>query len=132
MIYYQTGYKYQLRENARFTLPAAFAAYRISAGWYDLYDGVLNITKGYAWDGASGPTADTKSTMQGALVHDVLYQMMREGLIGREMKDAADQLLHDMCVADGMNKLRAWLWHRAVKRFGLSSTIRNKDILCAP
>ena len=40
-------------------------------------DGLLTINKGYAWDGPSGPTIDTKSFMRGSLVHDALYQLMR-------------------------------------------------------
>ena len=41
-------------------------------------DGLLTIRKGYAWDGPSGPTIDTKDFMRGSLVHDALYQLLRE------------------------------------------------------
>jgi hypothetical protein len=36
-------------------------------------------SKGYAWNGPSGPTLDTRNFMRGSLVHDALYQLMREG-----------------------------------------------------
>ena len=39
--------------------------------------GKLTIKRGYAWDGPSGPTIDTKTFMRGSLVHDALYQLMR-------------------------------------------------------
>ena len=35
--------------------------------------GLLIIKNGYAWDGPSGPTFDTKNFMRGSLVHDALY-----------------------------------------------------------
>jgi hypothetical protein len=56
-------------------------------------DGVLTIKAGYRWDGASGPTFDTPSTMFASLVHDALYQLMREEAIGQEWRLRADDLL---------------------------------------
>ena len=40
--------------------------------------GCLQIAAGYAWDGASGPTIDTRNSMIASLVHDALYQLIRE------------------------------------------------------
>ncbi len=42
-------------------------------------NGMMTVHKGYAWDGPSGPTIDTKSFMRGSLVHDAFYQLMRMG-----------------------------------------------------
>jgi hypothetical protein len=131
-IQYTEGYKYRLHADAVLPVSMAFADVGFSAEWGKLESCVVTLYKGYSWDGASGPTFDDKSNMRASLVHDGLYQAMREGLIPRELKAAADQELYDYCVNDGMPKWRAWLWHRAVKKFGLSATIRNKDILCAP
>ena len=39
--------------------------------------GLLKINKGYSWDGATG-IPDTEANMFAALVHDALYQLMRE------------------------------------------------------
>ena len=36
------------------------------------------VKPGYAWDGASGPTIDTKNTVAASMIHDILYQFMRE------------------------------------------------------
>ncbi len=35
--------------------------------------GLLTITKGYAWDGSSGPTTDTKNFMRGSLLFTMPY-----------------------------------------------------------
>jgi hypothetical protein len=131
-MHYTSGYKYQLYLETEFLLPAQFASHSFSARFMKLQNGVLTVFAGYAWDGASGPTIDTKNSMRGGLLHDALYQAMREGYLPRTLKADADQLLYDTCVEDGMMKARAWLWKRAVLRFGLSATIHNKDILVAP
>jgi hypothetical protein len=56
--------------------------------------GHLKIKKGYRWDGASGPTIDTISTMRASCIHDVLYQAMRLELLDRyEFKRLADKEL---------------------------------------
>ncbi|MDF5607407.1 hypothetical protein P3745_24975, partial [Vibrio parahaemolyticus] len=42
--------------------------------------GLLTIKKGYSWDGVSGPATDTRNLILASLVHDELYQLMREEL----------------------------------------------------
>ena len=84
-------------------------------------DGWLTIKKGYAWDGPSGPTIDTKNFMRGSLVHDALYQLMREEKIDVRHRGYADKLLKELCLEDGMSKLRAWYVYRAVVSQGESS-----------
>ena len=56
-------------------------------------EGLLTIQRGYAWDGASGPTLDTPSTMLASLVHDALYQLLREGKLQQRWRLSADRLL---------------------------------------
>jgi hypothetical protein len=81
--------------------------------------GELTIRGRYAWDGPSGLTIDTANFMRGSLVHDALYQLMREGALDyRVHRDAADQLLHDLCRTDGMSAIRAWYVLKAVRWFG--------------
>jgi hypothetical protein len=89
--------------------------------YLDLSDGTLIIKKGYTWDGASG-AVDTKNIMTGALIHDALYQLIREGVIGIKDKDKCDKILQTICESEGMSKFRAWLVYKAVKRFGTSAT----------
>jgi hypothetical protein len=79
------------------------------------------IKTGYAWNGASGPTVDTRNTMTGSLVHDLLYQLIRLGLIDSKYKEYADRMLKEICIDDGMNSIRAACWLWAVKTFGGAS-----------
>jgi hypothetical protein len=80
--------------------------------------GELVIGRGYTWDGPSGPTIDTPSFMRGALVHDALYQLMRERRIGQGWRAYADKLLRDLCIEDGMGAVRAEYVYAAVRTFG--------------
>ena len=113
---YKTGYKYQLVED--FEDKVSITPFedveddfiRLTA------DGKILIKKGYAWDGPSGPTVDTKNFMRGSLVHDALYQLMRkERIDGEVWREKADDELKRMCLEDGMSKVRAWYVHRAVR-----------------
>lgn len=81
-------------------------------------DGILNISKGYSWDGPSGPTIDTKTFMRGSLVHDALYQLMRDGYLDNEYRDYSDRLLKNICIEDGMSRIRAWYIYFGLKWFG--------------
>ncbi|HTE65830.1 MAG TPA: DUF1353 domain-containing protein, partial [Candidatus Binatia bacterium] len=97
-------------------------------------DGELTIRAGYAWDGPSGPAIDTANFMRGSLVHDALYQLIRERYLSIVVRDAADSLLRDICREDGMSRLRAWWVYRAVSRHGEPSAdpARNKPVREAP
>ncbi len=93
-------------------------------------DGLLTVKKGYAWDGPSGPTIDTPDFMRGSLVHDVLYQLMREKVIPQDQREYADKLLREICLEDGMSRIRAWWVYQAVRLGGASSAA--PDLLVAP
>ena len=68
--------------------------------------GRLSVYRGYAWDGPSGPTIDTKSFMRASVVHDVFYQLLREGKLPPEMRKLADRELVRYAKLDGMNPVR--------------------------
>lgn len=99
-------------------------------------EGELTIRKGYAWDGPSGPTIDTKSFMRGSLVHDALYQLIRTNHIPIGYREYADSLLKVICLEDGMGKFRAWYMHQAVRMFGEKMSIvpmeYNREVYIAP
>lgn len=118
-ITYRAGYKYQLV--ATFTHSVCGMEHGEADGFFHSLSrsGLLTISPGYAWDGPSGPAFDTLSFMRGSLVHDALYQMMREGQIPfTEMNRlAADRLLRELCREDGMGRLRAWWVFWAVRWF---------------
>ena len=134
LIAYRAGYKYQLAED-----------YTVSVGIHppeDIdtefikldKDGSLLIKRGYAWDGPSGPTIDTRNFMRGSLVHDALYQLIRWGYLPPEAREQADKELHQICLEDGMTKIRAWWVYRAVRRCAGSaaSADNRKKVIIAP
>lgn len=134
-IYYKKGYKYQLAEDYRVRIDIVPGTDIVSgSGYIELtIDGRLNIKKGYAWDGPSGPTVDTKNFMRGALVHDALYQLMREGKLNRGYKDKADVELHRACREDGMSRIRAWYVLKSMRFTGFAISAKNrKKIIKAP
>lgn len=81
-------------------------------------NGLLSLRRGYAWDGPSGLTLDTRNFMRASAVHDALYQLMREGLLDSSQRRYADRLLRAMCRQDGMSRFRAWYVYRGVRAFG--------------
>ena len=89
--------------------------------------GLLTISKGYAWDGPSGPTIDTKTFMRGSLVHDALYQLMRMKLLPLSNKDYADRTLQQICKDDGMCRFRAWYVYWGVRFFARSSATKPQE-----
>lgn len=74
--------------------------------------------KGYAWDGASGPTIDTASSMHCSLDHDILWQMIEEGLLSNEWYPVSNDHLEDQGERDGMWTIRAKAWNFSVSYIG--------------
>ena len=119
-------YKYQLTDMYIHALPPAFDGVEAKNGYIQISHNILTIRIGYAWDGPSGPTFDTKDSMRGSLVHDALYQLIQFGYISKDYRGPADRLLYDICVQDGMWKPRAGLWHWAVRTFGAWANRKRK------
>ncbi len=114
------GYKYQLMESysheTYWSLPSGI---QTGGRWVVLSKtGRLTLKRGYAWDGPSGPTIDTKDFMRGSLVHDGCYQLIRERLLATKQRKPADVLLWMICLEDGMSKPRADYVYHAVRVFG--------------
>ena len=118
-IAYKGGYKYQLKQTYTIKIPVIPPA-AIHTEYISLeVNGELTLKEGYAWDGPSGPTIDTRSFMRGSLVHDALYQLMRESrLPNEEYREAADKALRAICREDGMWSVRAWWVYHGVRLFG--------------
>lgn len=108
-IAYRKGYKYQIVSDYEVTIPI-LPARDIDTDYIQLSTkGLLKLKKGYAWDGPSGPTFDTLNFMRGSLVHDALYQLMRERYLEKDLfREPADKLLQNLCREDGMSSIRAW------------------------
>jgi len=94
--------------------------------------GLMFIEPGYAWDGASGPTIDTKSSIRASLVHDALYQLIRQGLLPLSERAAIDRLFHRILKEDKMWKWRAYAWYRAVRRLGWLAVRKPRKVYTAP
>lgn len=131
-IYYKTGYKYQLHKDVIVDvgrLDWRLLGHHVSSQYFEmLLNGLLLIRAGYAWDGCSGPTWDDKSNMRAGLVHDALYQMLREGLIPTfegGSREAADNVFHKILLEDGMSKFRAGYYYQAVRAFGKKAASRR-------
>lgn len=132
MIFYKRRrkYKYNLHSDLVYEtgleveLPSDLGPIEITSG------GKLIIRKGYSWDGPSGPTIDTVNFMQGSLIHDALYQLMREGVLPQLDRKKADQILRQVCLEDGMSEIRAWIVYMGVRLGGASSA--KPDMRTAP
>lgn len=129
------GYKYQLKEDYD-TATGITPTAPIATEYIGLTpQGRIRIKTGYAWDGPSGPTIDTLNFMRGSLVHDALYQLIREGhLDAGKYRVVTDRLLQKMCIEDGMSRLRAWWVYQGV-RFGGGPAVdpaNDKPLTWAP
>lgn len=94
--------------------------------------GRLLLRKGFAWNGASGPTWDDHTNMRGSGVHDALYELMAAGLLGPEWREPADMELRRIMVEDGMHPDRAEIWFNMVRTFGKKFACTTKPIYEAP
>lgn len=127
------GYKYQLVESYSINT-GIIPDIAINTPFISLdTNGYLTIRQGYAWDGPSGPTFDTKNFMRGSLVHDALYQLMRRGYLNIDTnRNKADRLLKHICKEDGMSSLRAWWVYQGVHAFGKSAASKPRKQSTAP
>ena len=133
-IKYKDGYKYQLTED--YTEQVAIQPDQpVQQRFLSLTtDGLLTVRVGYAWDGPSGPTVDTRNFMRGSLIHDALYQLMRHQDLPDTARKEADLELRRICREDGMWLVRAWWVYVAVRWWakGSASAESRKQVLTAP
>ena len=131
---YTKGYKYQLVED--YSIQTSIKPYKdMELKFISLSkDGLLTIKAGYASDGPSGPTIDTKNSIRGAFVHDALYQLIRQRCLPKSVRPQCDELAYRIWIEDGMYKWRAKLWKRELGKFaGYAADPKNaKETLTAP
>ena len=118
-------WKYQLLEKWRvgtgilgWDITAPYELGKSIPLWLLYHDGLLIVNRGYAWDGPSGPTIDTKNFMRGSVVHDVLYQAIQLGLLPFSYRQKADKELDKLLKEDGMSWLRRKYVYRSLRLFG--------------
>ena len=131
--YREGGYRYVLVEDYGCRLAGVQASDVIEI-YYELHrSGYLIVRAGYAWDGASGPAVDSRSVIRASLIHDCLYQMLREGQLPQSDRAAADLEFRRLCLEDGMSALRAWWLYRGIRiGGGPSAAPRGDEIREAP
>ena len=134
-IRYKSEYKYQLAESYQIRIVIKPKS-AIKTDFIDLdIQGNLEVKKGYAWDGPSGPVKDTEENMRASLVHDALYQLMRNNeLNSRTHRKAADKEFKDICQADGVSNFRASVYYKTLRSFGkaAASPENKKRVIRAP
>ena len=134
-IRYQAGYKYVLVDDYAVQLAFVRPEREIVTEYLALSrPGRLFIRHGYAWDGPSGPTCDTLDSLRGSLVHDALYQLIREGHLDSAQRRNADRELREICIEDGMSAVRARMWFEGLDHFGQAAATGDggRPVLTAP
>lgn len=120
---YKKRFKYKYRLSADYSFKFNYFELGESSGtqmhkYLSISDGFMTIKKGYCWDGASGPTIDTKNVMKASLVHDALYQLMREGISPQSARKYIDNIFREICLEQGMSRFRAWYLYTGIRMFG--------------
>lgn len=154
---YRSGYKYQLAADETILLPdiplvsgkvlKAPRGYDIDTQFIRLTpEGKLTAKNGYAYDGPSGPTLDSKYCMRGPLYHDEGYQLMREKRLPLEFRPYFDALMYIIILEDGYKmvdhwghiepiktiekkavKARVYVWYQAVYGCAESAALPEND-----
>ena len=89
---YRKGFKYQLAEKLLLVTNILPDQDIVTDFVILRTNGELELTKGFAWDGASGPVVDRKSNMIAGAGHDALYRLMRKGLLDHNLWPEADAM----------------------------------------
>ncbi len=113
-------YKYTLQKQAEVDLGVNFTT-DIRGSHFELTTGGhLTILEHYSWDGPSGPVLDTKWNIRASLVHDALYQMIRERYFSNadDAREMADWIFRVICEQDGVRPLVAAGYFRVLRWAG--------------
>jgi hypothetical protein len=100
-------------------------------------DGKLIVEAGYSWDGMRG-IPDLKYFMVGSLVHDVLYQMLRQESLDQSFREQADDELRKIIinvsktknfVTKAFLKVSAETIYIGVRKFSEKYARKRKEII---
>lgn len=121
------GYIYELVRPYAYKLPEKIKPDIITEEVCIQFGDILVIREGFQWDGASDPAIDDMTNMRAALVHDGMYCLLEQGLLGvpdgdewKHWRKIADQQLRKIMREDGAPWWRAWYYYWAVRLFGAS------------
>lgn len=131
---YKSGYRYKLDEAYLQTLPfSAFDCKDVPGGWVSLDGSKLYIVPGYAWDGAStGLPWTPKPWLRPSLVHDALYQLIREGQLPMELRKDADEVFYQLLRENRVHIVLANGAYLAVRLFGNYCLRKGRQTKDAP
>jgi hypothetical protein len=129
-------YRYKLAEDEEVELTFNFCQFEHC--FFAITGNKLLIKKGYKWDGASGPAIDTDSNRLATLVHDALYQLIREQILPYSYRLQADLELYKLMLQYGTKHatskigliwtyVRAYYFFLAVRIFGRRCAVANKE-----
>ncbi|MCP4103859.1 MAG: hypothetical protein GY750_20940 [Lentisphaerae bacterium] len=113
------SWKYRVYKYSEFTLYSNYG--NVAHKYFQIVGNHMFVKAGYLWDGPSGPTVDSENFMSPSLIHDVLFQCMREGLLSRDHFKLANKELYYQCRERGMSRFRASYVKKAVDWFGKSN-----------
>jgi len=99
---YRSGYKYQLAQDEAFKTSFRPREEIRTARILLKPSGLMIISEGYCWDGASG-IVDRSTNLKASLGHDALYQLMRMDRLDYQKWKTADD---DFC--KWLRKAGAW------------------------
>lgn len=129
-LHFIDGFKYQVVNEFVIIIKDFKPSCNIIDEFCEFYtDGTLVIKRGFAWDGASGPTFDTKNSFIPSIVHDVFYRFIRKGFLDISVKTIADDIFYKMLRANGMCFIKAFMWYLGVHFFGKKSCTEPTRII---
>lgn len=127
MKYTKVKYKYQLLES--FTKKLNYSFPDVESDFFTIKNDTIHIKKFYSWDGASGPTIDSKTSMIAGLIHDCLYQAINTNLIDASYRHIADREFLSILLENHMAKIRAYSWYFFLGLFGkIYSKLKSKKV----
>jgi hypothetical protein len=105
IFYYEKTDKYKYRVPWDITRQTEIFGFDIETPWIRLTkDGKLTGKKGYCWNGSNW-SIDYKSR-EASCFHDILYQLMRMGLLPLYYRKYVDGLYREILLEKGL-----WQWH---------------------
>ncbi len=127
MIRFRKSYKYQLASDYKFHFyapadclnfneadQAFYSVYCDESTCVDILPKVnITIKRGYCWDGCTW-IKDTEHNMEAGLMHDLLYQAIRERIFAHELYKIADSDFQRNCIKRGTHFLAAAFYYKVL------------------
>lgn len=127
---YIGGFKFQIIEDFIISIEGLNLDRDIKHEFMEFYtDGTLILKRGFAWDGPSGMTIQTKNSMIPSAVHDALYRLIRYGYLPLTFKPISDKIFYKLLLRYGMHPWRAYVWFLSVRLFGMEACITPARII---